>query len=90
MVHHIPVDTYACPDSYYHEKNYLLKKIGDNLNTDTGLNSAFNELVRLAHEGGFGFLNSDENDRALEKLSDQEGKVLLKLANRQTSTRLLP
>ena len=80
-VEHIPVDTFVCPVYYHSNLNHLLDSIGKNMNKSARLKTAVNQLVHHTNKGGFGFLNSAQNDVILEDITEQENHLLAGLVD---------
>lgn len=80
-VEHIPVDTFDDPDGYHSGLDYLFDVVGKYLNKSERLNRAFHQLVFHGSEGGFPFLNSDQNDVLMEALEKEENHILTEIAD---------
>ncbi len=78
---HIPVDTFEPPYGYYSKQNHLLEVLGRNIYKSIRHNNAFNKLIKYSSEGGFPFLNSDENDTLLNDLENEQNEHLAELGD---------
>lgn len=78
---HIPVDTFEPPYGYYSKQNHLLEVLGRNIYKSISHNNAFNKLIKYSSEGGFPFLNSDENDTLLNDFENEQNQHLAELGD---------
>ena len=77
---HIPVDTYDRPETYDRDQNFIRKKLTSGAGYESAqLRGLMDQLEERIGQFGFSYLNSDNNDVAIEMLETAKQKVLKKL-----------
>jgi len=80
-IEHIPVDTYTLPDSYYENVGYMLRSLTDSIRSESiYLRRLLDHQASLINQGGFNFLNSDQNDEFMERIHNQR-EIILNIIN---------
>jgi hypothetical protein len=76
-IEHIPVDTYNLPKSYYKNLTFMLDRITKSILIESrDLRNLLDDQLILINQNGFSFLNSNQNDEYLEKISILKERIL--------------